>query len=133
MEKEFITWLTAEMELRGWNNSELARRANLVPSTVSMVLSGQNRPGLDFCVSIAQAFQEPPEKILRQAGLLPPLPGPEEDIRFRDVLEILKRLTSEERDAVLEYANWRFQKQEARRQIEVKDSTASQAAVTEQA
>jgi transcriptional regulator with XRE-family HTH domain len=132
MEQEFITWLTEQMYQRGWNNSELARRANIVPSTVSMVLSGQNRPGLDFCVSIAQAFQEPPEKILRQAGLLPPLPGPEEDIRFRDVLEILKRLTSEERDAVLEYANWRLQKQEAKREIEVKDSTASQAAVTEQ-
>jgi len=34
MEKDFSTWLMTELEKRGWTNSELARRAGVVPSTV---------------------------------------------------------------------------------------------------
>jgi transcriptional regulator with XRE-family HTH domain len=123
MAAEFMAWLTAEMRQRGWNNSELARQAHLVPSTVSMVLNGHNRPGLDFCVSIAQALQHPPETVLRRAGLLPPLPGPEEDMRLRDILEILQRLTPQEREAVLEYATWRLQKQETQHPPEADQAT----------
>lgn len=72
METDFSTWLTGEMDKRGWNNSELARRAGLVPSTISMVISQQKNPGLDFCVGIALAFRLPPEIVLRKAGLLDP-------------------------------------------------------------
>ena len=31
MDTNFTTWLTTEMDKRGWNNSELARRAGLLP------------------------------------------------------------------------------------------------------
>lgn len=74
METDFITWLTDRLDDRGWSNSELARRAGVVPSTISMTLSGQKQPGIDLCIGIAKAFDEQPEYVLRLAGLLPPIP-----------------------------------------------------------
>lgn len=72
---EFVDWLNAELEARGWSNSELARRAGVVPSTVSMVISGHSKPGVDFCLGVARALNEPPEKVFRLAGLLPSKPS----------------------------------------------------------
>jgi len=62
-----------ELETRGWTNSELARRAEVVPSTISMIISGSAKPGVDACLGIARAFNEDPVKVFRLAGLLPPL------------------------------------------------------------
>lgn len=99
MEKDFVAWLIAEIEKRGWTNSELARRAGLVPSTISMVLSEQKRPGLDFCVGIGRALGEPPEKILRLAGLLPPLPPAVEE--EKEIIDIVRSLSPEGRAFIL--------------------------------
>lgn len=112
MEKDFVDWLIAEMNARGWNNSELARRAGVVPSTISMVVSRQKRPGLDLCVGIASALHIPPEDVLRSAGLIPPMPGIDEDASFSRTLEVMKKLTPDERQAVLEYAIWRYERQQ---------------------
>lgn len=90
MDTGFDDWLIAELEARGWSNSELARRAGLVPSTVSMVVSGHNRPGLEFCVGVGRALSVPPERVLRRAGLLPSLP--EEVEEEREVIGILRGL-----------------------------------------
>lgn len=70
-QSEFSSWLIAEMEARGWNNSDLARCANLSPSTISNVINRQKRPGLEFCTGVAEAFGMPPEHVMGKAGLLP--------------------------------------------------------------
>jgi transcriptional regulator with XRE-family HTH domain len=74
----FVTWLTGEMDRRGWNNSELGRRAGLVPSAISQVISGTRNPGLEFCIKIAKPLDMTPEEVLMRAGLLPRLSAPEE-------------------------------------------------------
>lgn len=95
----FADWLTDQLTVRGWNNSELARRAGVVPSTISMAISGQTKPGLDLCLGIGRAFGLPPETILRHAGLLPALPP---EIAERDeVLQLLGRLSWTARRIVL--------------------------------
>lgn len=99
MEKDFSTWLMTELEKRGWTNSELARRAGVVPSTVSMILSNQKQPGLDFCVGVARALGELPETILRRAGLLPPLPAAVEE--ENEVLQIYRTLPATQRRTIL--------------------------------
>jgi transcriptional regulator with XRE-family HTH domain len=104
MENNFVTWLTTEMETRGWNNSELARRAGLVPSAVSQVIAGNRGPGPDFCRSVARALSLPPEMVFRRAGLLPGLPGPEEDVMFGELLDVMRNLSVDERERLLEYA-----------------------------
>jgi DNA-binding XRE family transcriptional regulator len=56
MDTDFVTWLTGEMDRRDWNNTDLAKRAGVVPSTVSMIISGHKKPGLEFCAGVARAF-----------------------------------------------------------------------------
>lgn len=99
MSESFVTWLVEQIDSRGWTNSELARRANLVPSTVSMVVSHQKRPGLEFCVGIAQAFGVPPEDVLRLAGLLPSIPAPIAE--EHEVVTILRSLPAAIRRTVV--------------------------------
>lgn len=74
MESDFATWLMREIETRGWTNAELARRAGISAASISMVVSGQKGVGLDFCLGVSRAFGQPPETVLRKAGLLPPIP-----------------------------------------------------------
>lgn len=66
------------MRQRDWSNSDLARHAGVVPSTVSMILSEQKSPGLEFCLGVAKAFNLPPELVMRYAGLLPHKPENDE-------------------------------------------------------
>lgn len=67
----FATWLDKELEKRGWNKSELARRANVGQSSISLIYSEKRNPGVEICLAIAKALDLPPEEVYRAAGLLP--------------------------------------------------------------
>lgn len=70
MDDELVTYINGELERRGWTLRELARRAKLSHSSVSMVLSEQRPATWDWCAKIARALGEPPEHLFRMAGLL---------------------------------------------------------------
>lgn len=97
--KDFVTWLTRELNERGWTNSELARRAELVPSTISMVISGRTNPGWEFCLGVARAFGFPPETVLRRAGLLPAVPARVQG--EQEMLGIFRLLSENQRQMIL--------------------------------
>lgn len=99
MNTDFNVWLTKRLDKEDWNNSELARRASVAPSTVSMVLNQQQRPGLDFCLGVAKALRIPPETVLRKAGLLPPVPPAIE--QEQEYLLILRELSAGTRETLL--------------------------------
>ena len=69
---DFGDWLTSEMNKRGFSQAELARRSNVSQSAISLVLSGQRKPGEDLCRAIAHTLGYPPETVFRAAGILPP-------------------------------------------------------------
>lgn len=114
MENKFISWLNNELNERKWTNAELSRQADIAPSYISMVISGQQKPGFEFCVKVADAFDEPPERILRLAGLLPPLPGPEDSPTLRDLIETARRLDPDERLRLVGIAHLFLREQRAR-------------------
>ena len=114
MNEKFLDWLNRELGERSWSKSELARKSGRVPSTVSKILNGQNKPGIDFCVGVAQAFGYPPEVVLRKAGIIP-IPPSEKNPRYRQLIEIASYLESEELENAVEYLSWRLQLQEKRK------------------
>lgn len=89
MDADFSAWLLAEMEYREWNNTDLARRAGVVPSTISMIASGQQRVGMRSAIGIAKAFGIPADVVLQKAGLSPKAPPVDNE---QELVDILRRL-----------------------------------------
>ncbi len=73
--EEFREWLEAQLQKRGWNLAELARRGNIDLSHLTRVAGGERIPGPATCVKIARAFRIPPEDVLRRVGVLTTTPS----------------------------------------------------------
>jgi transcriptional regulator with XRE-family HTH domain len=71
IKQSFFSWIIQERDSRHWNDSELAARAEISQSNISLIMSGQRNVTFDFCVGIARAFRIRPELVLYKAGLLP--------------------------------------------------------------
>jgi transcriptional regulator with XRE-family HTH domain len=68
----FAEWLQAEMNKRGWSQSDCARAADLNRAVINKLLNGKCRPQPNTLIAIARAFKIPVETAYRAAGLLPP-------------------------------------------------------------
>jgi hypothetical protein len=62
-------------------------------------MSGQRKPGPEFCTSVASALQVPPEGVFRRAGLLPP--KPEETPTSRELLYMFMQLDDQDQERIL--------------------------------
>ena len=107
----FSVWVLAEIDKQGWKASDLARAANVSKGTISDILNERRRPGLDVCVAIARALKYPPEDVLRIAGLLPP-DRDLSDLSIRQLVEVARELTEEERAELLEIALLKLRRRE---------------------
>jgi transcriptional regulator with XRE-family HTH domain len=96
---EIGDWLLTQLEDRGWSQAELARRSEISQPALSRIISGTQQAGPDACVAVARAFGEPPEKVFRLAGLLPPLPPPVAE--EHEALAILRNLPGQARTLVM--------------------------------
>jgi transcriptional regulator with XRE-family HTH domain len=105
MESELTKWVKDELQKRHWSIRELARQAGLSHSTISQTLNERITVSNNFCLSIAQAFGEPPEKVFRLAGILPPSAS-EDDSTFTELVEMARTLTPQERREVLYYMSF---------------------------
>lgn len=110
----FGQWLAKELEGRGWNPSEMARRCSVSHVAILRVISGERNAGPDLCRAIAKALEMPEEKVFRLAGHLSALPAPDDDLSFAEVYDMMKRLTPEERQEILEYVEWRYRRKKAK-------------------
>ncbi len=114
---ETIDWLENELETRGWTKAELARRAKINQSGLSMLFSGARGPGVDICQSLARALHFPPEEVFRHAGLLPPkIDKSPLDSRIQHLVSALA--TEEDKRDVLAYVELRHRIAEERRSYE---------------
>ena len=71
MEKSFSTWVNEELKIRGWSMNQLAGRADISQSSLSMALSGQKPLTWKLCHAVALALDASPVSVFRRAGLLP--------------------------------------------------------------
>lgn len=92
-------WVREELERQRWSGNELARRAGLSTGAVADFLTGRTVAGFKFCQRVADAFQVPPESLLRLGGLLPP--APPETAQTAELLGLFAQLERWEQDIVL--------------------------------
>lgn len=102
---EFTEWMRAEMEKRGWSQSELARRMQSDPGTVGNVVNGNRQAGPDFCIALAQVLRMSREEVFRARGWLVRDPQavvtPEVDPRLIQMTATLQELPCDVREKVL--------------------------------
>jgi len=112
----FISWLENELEKRGWDRAELARRAGLATSTVTRILNQERRPGPEFCRAIAKALGYPQWFVFFKAGLLEDSPNDFiEKAEAHTILRLLQLLPPEDRREILEYIQFKVAQAQKRR------------------
>lgn len=112
MYDKLITFIENELKTRGWSHRELARRAGVSQTSVSGTLAGQRSPGADFCLKLAKALGEPPEKMLRLAGLLPSVPILDGSPEIQEFLEIARNMSPNTRQQALKYLRFLYENEE---------------------
>lgn len=106
--EDLSAWLVGQLVKRNWSQRELARRAEISPTTISEVIAGQRAPTYEFCAQIASPLGIHPVEIFVIAGLIPdPDIWNKTEMSFRQLYEIAKQLTYEERLELIRYARWR--------------------------
>lgn len=101
----FFEWLDKELDNRNWARADLARRAKISESGLSMAYSGKRGIGPGMLKSIAVALNISEETVFRAAGLLPQVSELEE-LR-EQILAETGKMTREEQREVLKYIRFR--------------------------
>lgn len=107
MSDELRMWLSKELKKRHWSQRELARRSGISQTVISQTLSGDVNPSADFCIKVAQAFGEAPEKMLRLAEILPPIN--DDDPALKEIIDTLHNMSPDQRKEILRYIRYFFQ------------------------
>ena len=107
---DFPDWLDEEREQFGWNKAELARRADLSPSTLSMICSHKRGVGVETCKSLAKALRLPEAEVLRAAGLL--APDRAADPVIDELLGLVDRLPADDRQDLIDLARAKLDRRE---------------------
>jgi len=96
------TWLSKELQERGWSMRELARKVGKSHTAIADIVNEQMNPSPEMCRLIADALSLPPERVFRMAGLLPPrIIGGENEHRKTELLDYFEALDERGRDTAL--------------------------------
>jgi transcriptional regulator with XRE-family HTH domain len=93
----FAEWLQAEMDKRGWSQSDCARACELNRAVINKLLNGKSRAQPITLAAIARGFRIPVETAYRAAGLLPP--STDGDDSTQEVIYIFQSIQSPQRKA----------------------------------
>src|SRR5690349_13719196 len=104
METDFITWLQAELDERGWNRAMLAREADIKESSIADLFSRRRNPGPELLTAIADALKVPQEVAYRAAGLLREKKNANETVE--KIVRELEGMSKQEQQEYLAYIRW---------------------------
>jgi transcriptional regulator with XRE-family HTH domain len=93
----FSEWLQAEMDKRGWSQSDLARSSDLNRAVINKLLNGKSHPQPTTLEAISRALKIPIEMTYRAAGLLPN--NTDNDENIEEAIYVLKNIHSSQRKA----------------------------------
>jgi len=94
---DFSEWLQAEIDKRGWSQSDLARSADLNRAVINKLLNGKSHAQPATLEAISRALRIPIEITYRAAGLLPS--NPDNDDSLEEAIHVLKSIQSTQRKA----------------------------------
>ncbi len=94
----FTEIIDEELNRRNWTRSDLAREAKLNSASLSLVWSGQRKPGLEMCVKIAKALGVSEISVLRWAKLIPE--GPQDVAEYEDFYHLFDKIPNERKAEV---------------------------------
>ena len=106
MTDNLANWIAEEAKRRGWSYRELARQAGVSQTLISRTLAGDMSVSADFCIKIALALGEPPERVLRLAKKIPLLPDSEGDPTLSEIIDMLRNMSPEQRQETLRYVRY---------------------------
>lgn len=95
----FGRWLLNELDARRWSMRELARQTGVSESTISRIVSGKRNPSSALCRKMAKVLRVPPERVFREAGLLPDYS--DDSPETREALYLFRELPEDERVRIL--------------------------------
>lgn len=98
---DFVEFIEAELEKRGWNWSSLARHAGMSTGTLSNIVTGGRTPGPETCNSIARALKLSPSLVFVKAGIMDPDPNVEYSVRARELMLNFDSLSSDDQTIVI--------------------------------
>lgn len=96
----FFLWLQKQLDKTHFSQSEASRRAGLNLNAISDIATGKTRNiTIKTAIGLGRVFGVPPEDVLREARVLPPLPPAVKE--EREVIAILRSLSPDTRAVVV--------------------------------
>jgi len=71
MPPEFWDYFDGKRQALGWSDRQVATKAGISNSVISKARTGEQAIKHEALIKIALAFDDPPEMVLRLAGLIP--------------------------------------------------------------
>ena len=96
-----IEWINGELQSRDWTAMDLSRRSGISQTHISKVMNEQRKPGNDFLLGIARAFDYPALSIFQMAGVLPV--NKKDDPVINRMVYLLGKFPEDEKKNLLTY------------------------------
>ena len=103
-----IDYIRKNNDKRGWNETSLSRHMDVSKSTVSSVMCG-GKASADFCVRLADSYDEPVEYILRLAGHLKRNPPTITTKLHTELIYVASRLPEQKSTEVVGFARYKLE------------------------
>jgi transcriptional regulator with XRE-family HTH domain len=101
MDTTFAEWLQVALDERGMSQSDLANAAGIGRGSLSDIVSGRRKVGVELATSIAKGLNIKPDIVFRAAGLLPPARDINEELE--QILHEVEQLPKADREEVLAF------------------------------
>lgn len=104
LNRPFLEWLDAELEERGWDDAELARRGNFYATSLTHLRKGRRKPGIKLVNSIANGLGISPGVAAAKAGLVPDytvMANEKDEQDVQRIRRLFNQMDNETRDTFL--------------------------------
>ncbi len=103
--EKFVRWIHEKLEEYNLSQVEASRRAGLNQNAISDIVNGKVREvSLKAAKGLSRVFNTPLEEVLMLAGHIA---SADDDVSLRELLDIARNLSEEDRAELLDYARWR--------------------------